>query len=110
MPKSLISIYLALRATEHANNATAVGIVDQVVKRIPAFAENERLIQAAEEIARAGSGELHNIAAVTGGMVAQEVIKIITNQYIPVDNACIFDGISSRCQILRLDLKEMRFS
>jgi len=38
----------------------------------------------------------------TGGMVAQEMIKIVTKQYIPIDNTCIFDGIGSRCQVLRL--------
>jgi amyloid beta precursor protein binding protein 1 len=58
--------------------------------------------QAAQEVARAAGGELHNIAAVMGGMVAQEVIKIVTQQYVPVDNTCIFDGIESRCQVLRL--------
>jgi amyloid beta precursor protein binding protein 1 len=62
----------------------------------------ERIGQVAREVARARGGELHNISALTGGMVAQEVIKIITKQYTPVDNTCIFDGISSRCQVLRL--------
>jgi amyloid beta precursor protein binding protein 1 len=42
------------------------------------------------------------VAALTGGMVAQEVIKIVTKQYIPIDNTCVFDGIASRCQVLRL--------
>lgn len=51
---------------------------------------------------RAGGGELHNIAAATGGMIAQEVIKVITKQYIPVDNTCVFDGITSRTSVLRL--------
>lgn len=45
--------------------------------------------------ARAGGGELHNISSLAGGLVAQEVIKVITKQYIPVDNTCIFDGIKS---------------
>jgi len=51
---------------------------------------------------RAGGGELHNIAAATGGMVAQEVIKVITKQYVPVDNTCLFDGIASKTSVLRL--------
>jgi len=45
---------------------------------------------------------LHNISAMTGGMVSQEVIKIITKQYIPIDNTCILDGITSRTQVLRI--------
>ena len=54
------------------------------------------------EMTRAGGGELHNVASFTGGMVAQEVIKVITRQYIPVDNACLFDGVGSRCYVLRV--------
>ena len=37
------------------------------------------------EFVRADGAELHNISALTGGMVAQEVIKVITKQYVPVD-------------------------
>lgn len=62
----------------------------------------ERIVQTAQEVARAKGGELHNIAALTGGMVAQEIIKIITKQYIPIDNTCIFDGITSRTQVLKI--------
>ena len=51
---------------------------------------------------RSGGSELHNISALTGGMVAQEAIKIITKQYIPVDNVCLFDGITSKTGVFRL--------
>ena len=50
---------------------------------------------------RAGGAELHNIAALTGGLVAQEVIKAVTKQYVPVDNTCIFDGVTSKSSVLR---------
>jgi len=53
------------------------------------------------EMVRAGGAELHNIAALTGGLVAQEVIKVITRQYVPVDNTCVFDGIASKTQVFR---------
>ncbi len=102
MPRSLIPIYLALRATSHVAAATADEILDTIGQTVPEGAQNERVRQAAEEVARTGGGELHNISALTGGMVAQEMIKIITKQYIPADNTCIFDGIGSRCQVLRL--------
>ena len=45
--------------------------------------------------------ELHNIAALTGGMVAQEVIKVLTKQYVPIEDTCVFDGIQSRVQVFR---------
>lgn len=102
MPLSLIPIYLALFATSHAPGASSEEILSTIETVVPNAAGNERLVQAAREVARAGGGELHNTSALTGGMVAQEIIKIVTKQYVPVDNTCIFDGISSRCQVLRL--------
>lgn len=102
MPLTLIPIYLALTATSHQGVATAEQILASIQDRVPAAAGNERVQKAAEEVARATGGELHNTSAVMGGMVAQEIIKIITKQYIPIENTCIFDGIESRCQVLRL--------
>lgn len=54
------------------------------------------------EVDRVGGRELHNISSVTGGMVAQEAIKIITRQYVPVNNTCIFDGIGGTTLVLKL--------
>lgn len=54
------------------------------------------------EVCRAGGAELHNVAALTGGMVAQEVIKVVTKQYVPVDNTCLFDGVRSVSAVLRV--------
>lgn len=58
----------------------------------------------AKEIQRSGptGGELHNISSLTGGMVAQEVIKVITRQYVPVDNCCVFDGVGSESGWFRI--------
>ncbi|KAI8632262.1 hypothetical protein F5Y19DRAFT_356945 [Xylariaceae sp. FL1651] len=102
LPMSNFPIYLALKSTAHNSTATADEIMSTIAQLVPQAAGNERMTQVAQEVARAGGGELHNISALTGGMVAQEMIKIITKQYIPIDDTCIFDGISSRCQILRL--------
>ncbi|KAI1369322.1 hypothetical protein F5Y08DRAFT_150791 [Xylaria arbuscula] len=102
LPLSNFFIYLALKATAHHPSATADEIMKTVTQSVPQAASYDRVAQIAEEVARAKGGELHNISALTGGMVAQEVIKIITKQYIPIDDTCIFDGISSRCQVLRV--------
>ncbi|KAI0817784.1 hypothetical protein GGR55DRAFT_673614 [Xylaria sp. FL0064] len=102
LPLSNFFIYLALKATAHNPTATADEIMNTVIQLVPQAASYDRMGQIAQEVARARGGELHNISALTGGMVAQEVIKIITKQYIPIDDTCIFDGISSRCQVLRL--------
>ena len=42
------------------------------------------------------------MSALAGGMVAQEIIKVVTKQYIPVDNTCIFDGIRSKSAVVRV--------
>ncbi|KAA8570941.1 hypothetical protein MFRU_011g00230 [Monilinia fructicola] len=102
MPLSNLPIYLALRATSHVPSATSPEILAQIDKEIPNASSNQRVVQVAEELARAKGGELHNISSLTGGMVAQEIIKIVTKQYVPIDNTCIFDGITSRTQVLRI--------
>ncbi|KAF8988422.1 NEDD8-activating enzyme E1 regulatory subunit [Haplosporangium bisporale] len=47
------------------------------------------------EICRYGIGSIHNIASFMGGVVSQEIIKLITHQYIPMNNTFIFDGARS---------------
>ncbi|KAG0198991.1 NEDD8-activating enzyme E1 regulatory subunit [Mortierella sp. GBA30] len=47
------------------------------------------------EVCRFGRGAVHNIASFMGGVVSQEIIKLITHQYIPMDNTFIFDGVRS---------------
>lgn len=76
-------------------------ILSEVSKVVEHAAEDERIVQAIQEVVRANGGELHNISALTGGMVSQEIIKIITKQYIPIDNTCVFDGVTSRTQVLK---------
>ncbi|MCJ1386472.1 hypothetical protein MMC17_009598 [Xylographa soralifera] len=65
-------------------------------------AAQERLNNVIMELARGGLAELHNISALTGGMVAQEVIKVLTKQYVPIDNTCVFDGITSKTAVFRV--------
>ncbi|KFY97546.1 hypothetical protein V500_02016 [Pseudogymnoascus sp. VKM F-4518 (FW-2643)] len=104
---TLFPVYLALKGSESAKPeagaaaASAPQILSEISKIVPDAANNDKLVPVVTEVARAQGGELHNIAALTGGMVAQEAIKIITKQYIPIDNTCVFDGImgslTTRC-------------
>ncbi|KAG7358371.1 UBA/THIF-type NAD/FAD binding protein [Nitzschia inconspicua] len=48
-----------------------------------------------EELTRYGNAEVHAVASVVGGVASQEAVKIITGQYIPVDNTYIYNGIVS---------------
>jgi amyloid beta precursor protein binding protein 1 len=49
----------------------------------------------AGEIARAPTADLPNTAALLGGLVAQEVIKMITKQYVPINGCCVVDLIET---------------
>ena len=42
---------------------------------------------------RYGGSELHNVAAVLGGVVAQEALKLLTHQFVPLNNTFVFNGI-----------------
>ncbi|PHH71242.1 hypothetical protein CDD83_5240 [Cordyceps sp. RAO-2017] len=101
-PQSLFPIYLALTAAEHVSNTTADNIMSYIVARVPALAGDETVMQVAHEISRVQGGELHNVSAATGGMIAQEIIKIITTQYVPVDNTCVFNAVQGCCEVFRL--------
>ncbi|CAH0476970.1 unnamed protein product [Peronospora belbahrii] len=46
------------------------------------------------EMTRSCQVELHNIAAVLGGVAAQEAVKLITHQFEPLNNTYLFNGIS----------------
>ncbi|KAF7491688.1 Nedd8-activating enzyme E1 regulatory subunit [Sarcoptes scabiei] len=46
------------------------------------------------EICRYGGCELHSVSAFLGGCAAQEAIKIITSQYVPIDNTFVYNGLS----------------
>jgi NEDD8-activating enzyme E1 regulatory subunit len=45
--------------------------------------------------ARAPTADLPNVAAFLGGLVAQEAIKMITKQYVPVNGYCVVDLIDT---------------
>jgi amyloid beta precursor protein binding protein 1 len=85
--KDIAAIYKA------GNNQETAGIDEEVMERVYAIAK---------EMQRSEGGELHNIAALTGGMVAQEAIKVVTRQYVPVDSTCIFDGVFSKSEVLKM--------
>jgi NEDD8-activating enzyme E1 regulatory subunit len=49
-----------------------------------------------DEMARYGACEPHAVAAVVGAVASQEAIKLITRQYVPVNNTYVFNGIVSK--------------
>ena len=49
----------------------------------------------AMELTRYANAEIHNIASVVGGVASQEAVKLITGQYVPLNNTYIYNGIAS---------------
>ncbi|KAK7504555.1 hypothetical protein BaRGS_00004041, partial [Batillaria attramentaria] len=45
------------------------------------------------EICRYGASELHSIASFMGGVAAQEAIKVLTCQFVPINNTFIYNGL-----------------
>ncbi|KAL7273008.1 hypothetical protein RUND412_004152 [Rhizina undulata] len=116
--ESLVHDYIALRAWSQfiVNTGRIPGEGDDVekdVEELKMVAERylesvgwkeglgTRGVKAVEELVRTGGGELHVNAALIGGIVAQEVIKIVTKQYVPANNTVVFDGIGSKSMVFR---------
>jgi hypothetical protein len=55
-----------------------------------------------QELVRWQGAELHNIAAAIGGIAAQEALKLIVQQYVPLNNTLLFDGIYSKINVIEM--------
>lgn len=49
---------------------------------------------------RAPTADLPNTAALLGGLVAQETIKMITRQYVPQSGYCVLDCVDMRTGVI----------
>lgn len=49
--------------------------------------------EAIREMVRFGAAQIHNVAAVMGGIASQEIIKLITKQFTPMSHTVIFNAI-----------------
>jgi len=47
------------------------------------------------ELCRFGNAQLHSIAAFAGGVAAQEIIKLITRKWVPLNNTFVYNGIKA---------------
>jgi len=68
---------------------------DEKEKNLP-----EKMQKALKEMVRSAGCELPQISSLVGGLVSQEVIKLATRQYVPMNGVCIFDGYKSSTGIL----------
>lgn len=95
--ESLFPVFIAL----NASTFPAAKSLD-ITTLSPDPETQENLTKAVQEAERVSGGELHNISSVLGGMVAQEAIKLLTRQYVPVDGTCVFDGIRSKSGVFKI--------
>ncbi|CAL1290314.1 unnamed protein product [Larinioides sclopetarius] len=54
------------------------------------------------EMCRFGAAELHSVAAFIGGCAAQEVIKLITGQYVPFNNTLTYYAVTQATSVFYL--------
>ena len=57
--------------------------------------DDDNVARICQELTRYGNAEIHTVASVVGGVASQESVKIITGQYVPLDNTYVFNGIVS---------------
>ncbi len=48
---------------------------------------------------RFGASELHCLGAIVGGMAAQEAIKLVTHQFVPLGGVLIYNAMSSTSSV-----------
>jgi len=46
------------------------------------------------EVCRYGGAELHSVAAFLGGAAAHECVKLLTSQYLPLDNLVLYNAVT----------------
>jgi len=108
-PKQL-AIHLALSALSslHAKHLASSSASTPFAPTLPALTQEateilppgvtldeEHFDNALGEAARSPTADLPNTAALLGGVVAQEVIKMITKQYVPIDGYCVVDLVET---------------
>lgn len=59
------------------------------------------LDQTLYELSRCGGAELHATSAFVGGCIAQEAIKFITNQYLPIDDSLVYNAMTTTTRTFR---------
>ncbi|XP_059619991.1 nedd8-activating enzyme E1 regulatory subunit [Phlebotomus argentipes] len=109
---TLIEHYVALRAmerfhTEHGCLPAEVETDTARLKNLSGKLFSEMNLSSlsdelAHELCRYGGAEVHSVSSFLGGCVAQEVIKIITKQFKPINNTFIYNAV--KCETATYEL------
>lgn len=107
---SLVEWYVGLRAREvfREREGRYPGITDYKSDAVQLEADGKALAtqlgmapsvfsaEAAVEVARYGEAELQGISALLGGVASQEVVKLLTRQFTPINNTFIYSAVRSK--------------
>ncbi|CAK9018868.1 NEDD8-activating enzyme E1 regulatory subunit, partial [Durusdinium trenchii] len=74
--------------------ATLLGIAQTLVSDFDFSNPVKLSMDHATEFVRYAGCEMHNIAAVIGGIASQEAVKLLTHQYTLLDGVYVFNGIT----------------
>jgi len=84
-----------------AGGPTEIELRERIATLVPGvYPEQKEISDAVGEIVRAPTADLPNVAAFLGGVVAQEAIKMVTKQYIPVNGYCVIDLVDTWTGVL----------
>ncbi|KAL7419270.1 hypothetical protein Q5752_006107 [Cryptotrichosporon argae] len=87
-------------AETHELEATLLRIVQELNPKVQELPEP--VTQSIAEVVRGAFGCIATTAAFLGGIAAQEAIKLVTNQYTPLDNVVIADLVHSTLEKFKL--------
>ncbi len=52
------------------------------------------------EFCRFAGAEVHTVAAVVGGIVSEEAIKMLTMQFVPIQGTLIYNAVKSTMSVV----------
>jgi len=95
-PQSPMVWYLCWRAFDATQGKSADAILAKAKQLCATYQIDPALVSAshAKEMVRFAGCEPHAIAALVGGIASQEAVKLITGQYIPLNNTFVYNGIA----------------
>ena len=117
-PKNLIAYYILLRAADRFYTThgyypgSQLGPIDgdvmQMKELVSCLIKELKLgdvdigSEHVTEMCRYGGAEFHSVSAYLGGVAAQEVIKLITYQYVPFSNLYLYNATMSSSMTFKL--------
>lgn len=93
--KSSLCVYFAMLGFSQFTNQFGRAPTAADEARFPRPVAHDAFASAVRELLAHPSRGYHNVASFMGGVAAQETLKLVTQQYRPLDNLYIYDGVHS---------------